>query len=643
MQQKINIKCLWIEEFTVIQLFILLVKSIFSKFIIHYDEHTASFNAVKLLNLLKKIQLGTNFYPAGLSMTIDNSQGYALTQEKLHNLDTCINDFCRHYLLDVPLRIKKMTKPYLASILHRHLTFITMVEAKIELQKYAKDYIHVLCLSRHPFNIVINKFLKKNGMIIKEVGLKDSIMFYLKPGFYLAAILFSKLVPTKGSTNIKKIRPAVWVEYNYAGFVDFAFWQNYVKTDNFEIVSYLDRSDDGLLFQATAKIENRGFKWIDLHFFSLLKLIKLQPSDFKKLFRSLCVSRVHLPLCFKFFQFEYNLWLRLYELIFRKFKVRILIQHQESFWRQAVQAEAIELAGGIMLGYNWSNYHCFPAIPTHFFPQHVYFVWGKRIYECLAKTEISAKYILPSGLWILKNIKKPKELNVLRQGLSFILAVFDGTFAYNLHNSPDAFAQFYLGVLGLIESNKNWGGIIKSKNYDYSKFLLLPKGATIVAKIEALRKEGRILLLDRHNNNPLSASAYADLSVCYGLNSAGIISGIHGSRAIHWDCAGVFYKDFYFYKDPTQQIIYLSLEEFKNAIIRASKGDKNIGDFSRWRQEFNYFDDFLAPQRVGNFIQSFMDEVLNTNDAERSLDYSVTKYIRENNIKAGIREELLCI
>ena len=49
-------------------------------------------------------------------------------------------------------------------------------------------------------------------------------------------------------------------------------------------------------------------------------------------------------------------------------------------------------------------------------------------------------------------------------------------------------------------------------------------------------------------------------------------------------------------------------------------------------QKFNYFNDLNAPYRVGRFIQTFMNEVLRTNDMEYSLEYSVKKYIEENNI-----------
>lgn len=121
------------------------------------------------------------------------------------------------------------------------------------------------------------------------------------------------------------------------------------------------------------------------------------------------------------------------------------------------------------------------------------------------------------------------------------------------------------------------------------------------------------------------------------MNSAGIVAGIHGCRAIHWDCSSWLKHPFY--KNPTQKFLYTSLDEFKKAIIDASNGDQTIGDFSAWRQKLNHFDDFKASERVGGFIQSFMDDVIKTDEAKQSLDFAVEKYIKVNNVGVDFFED----
>jgi uncharacterized protein YheU (UPF0270 family) len=69
----------------------------------------------------------------------------------------------------------------------------------------------------------------------------------------------------------------------------------------------------------------------------------------------------------------------------------------------------------------------------------------------------------------------------------------------------------------------------------------------------------------------------------------------------------------------------------------AGNGNTNIGDFSRWRQKFNYFDDFKAPERVGSFIKDFIERTIEDNgNAEEALRYAVAKYMDQNSLNADI-------
>ena len=127
---------------------------------------------------------------------------------------------------------------------------------------------------------------------------------------------------------------------------------------------------------------------------------------------------------------------------------------------------------------------------------------------------------------------------------------------------------------------------------------------------------------------------HADLSVCYGINSAGIISGLYGCNAIHWDCTG--WLDFPIYKDKNQKIIFSSTNEIKNAVKESAKGDKSIGDFSKWRKKINYFDDFRGKERMVQFIDFFMEEIIKTCDREHSLQFAAKKYMDKNGIPDDI-------
>jgi len=74
------------------------------------------------------------------------------------------------------------------------------------------------------------------------------------------------------------------------------------------------------------------------------------------------------------------------------------------------------------------------------------------------------------------------------------------------------------------------------------------------------------------------------------------------------------------------------MNETKEAIIKVSQGDKEIGDFSQWRKTINYFDDLSGRARIVQFINLFMDEIKQSDNASHSLARAVNKYRGANHI-----------
>ncbi len=624
---------IWIERFGFFGILSLLIKSILSGYTICYSEHTTSSPIGKrLLALLEKCHLLNNFRRINISLEKIKPYDHTPYYQFIENLNICFGQFCDIYLSNEPASFKNMVKNYLSrSVLYERFCFITAIETEIALKGEIKKNRHILYIVQHPLNHIIAPFLTQRGFIIKEsLNYKETVKFFIGPCYFIVAVLLSKIIPAKIKSNIFKVRPSIWVEYSPVdNFFDCTFWKQYVNTNNFDMVHYIDRNDTPIRNVPVKEIEKSGLRWIDAHSFSLIQMSKISLLTVMKYIYEIFNKSSSLPLWFKVFKFYYNFWLCTYTSIFKYYKVKVLIQHQDHFWRQEVQKKAIESSGGIMIGFHWSNYLT-SYEPVIFFPYHVYFLWGKMIYDFVQKKDNICKYIIPSGLWIIDDKKRIEELNNLSYNLNFIINIFDSSTAYYLHQTPNTLSQFYLRILQLIENNPSWGVIVKSKNwgnlYEFSK---LPDGNEIILRMHNLIHEKRLVILPG-TISPPSLLSYANLSVCYGINSAGIIAGIHGHKAVHWDCSGWLKHPFY--KDPNQKFIFETLDELEQAIIKASKGDKTIGDFSKWRQKLNYFDDFKAPERVGKFIQTFMDEVIRTDNMEHSLDFAVKRYSEENKI-----------
>lgn len=626
-EKKHSKKIIWVEQLTLPNIIFIPLQNLFCNFEIHYDKHQITPMAKVLLTLLQQLRICNNLYPTNLTLDKKENNGYGLVYQMEKNLNMCVKKFCCKFLSWESESFQNMIMSYISSFIFYRVTFITMVEARLEFQDIGSK--NIFYLPRSPFNPIIINFLKERGCQFQEslVSWKN-IKYYLRPLYLLSVFLIQKLSFKKIKNNITSIKPSIWVEYAYEAIVDCAFWHEMIDKVDFDIIYYLDRDDDPPIATIVSAIEKKGFKWIYLHFYSLVKLGNLTLSEIKELIRALLFTVRDLPFWFRVFQFEYKMWFFLYRSVFKHFKVKILIQHQEVSWIQEPQAKAIESVGGIMLGFHWSSFTYWRET-FRLVPHHIYFVWGNLFFEWLQKRGNTCRYILPSGLWIGKDKERKEELEYFAKRHKFVIAIFDSSIDYSGHQSADNLSKFYLKIIKLLEENSFWGGMVKSKNWRLDDFKFLSHGEEIISKIDFLIKQNRIIFLNRLVS-PATVASYVDLSVCYSINSAGVIAAIHGHRAVHCDSSGL--KHHPFYKDTRQQITYLDLDELERAIIRVSKGDKEIGDFSKWRKKFNYFDDFKASVRVGKFIQSFMEKS-NSNDFEKSLSLSVKEYIEENKIE----------
>ncbi|MFA5317579.1 MAG: hypothetical protein WC369_09185, partial [Dehalococcoidales bacterium] len=336
------------------------------------------------------------------------------------------------------------------------------------------------------------------------------------------------------------------------------------------------------------------------------------------------------PVWLGILRYEYDYYTSIYESVFRRYKVRILIQHQEAFWRQEAQAVAIERAGGIMVGYHWSIYTSY-LLPTHFFPQHVYFVWGKYMSELLMKKESACRYVLPSGITIVPNGRILERKDIFAKDADFVISVFDDSAGDKLFNSPGSLSEFYMRVLKIVESNPGIGCIIKSKQPIEQSLPSVPSGREILDKIGKLKAEGRLAVLD-HSVSPLVAASCSDLCVGYGINSACAIAAVVGNCAsINWGCSGL--RKHPFYKYDKDKIVFDTLDKIEEAVIRASRGDRTVGDYGYLKKQVNYFEDLSAVSRITGFMETYMKaRGAEAGDPQRLLEFAAKKYLDDNKI-----------
>ena len=155
---------------------------------------------------------------------------------------------------------------------------------------------------------------------------------------------------------------------------------------------------------------------------------RLFASDYLRLMAGFLVSLRQRHFWLALYLFHFEIRRALYLSLYKRFNVRLLFQHQEASWLQEAQKQAIESAGGIMVGLHWSNYPD-TQYPSHLNPQHVMLVWGVAHREYLQTKGNTCSYIIPCGLWVAGSGAKPEDITPPQKG-NFTLAIFDYAVGY---------------------------------------------------------------------------------------------------------------------------------------------------------------------------------------------------------------------
>lgn len=608
-------RAIWAEAVGLADVPALALASLRKGTVVRYDERRASPRAAALLRLLSRAE------PAGLSLDGEDAKGRPLFLALREDLDLCLDAFCDRACPEAPAGLRRTIKCFLAVELLGRFGFLAMA-SKAAAALGARE--NVFYLERHPANrVLLDWFDRPDARLRQSLSPRAVLRAAARP----FALLAEACLPHgPGRTSLEEPRPSVWIEYyppDIGGYASRAFWAPHMKREGVDLVFYLDRNDTPLEPATAERIERAGFSWVECR----------RPTRWARLGVGEALSflgrllRPGLgPWWFRFFLVERDLLIRLWTLVFDRFRVKVLIQHQETSWKQEVQARAVEAAGGVMVGFNWSHF-LFRREPTHMTPQHVYFTWGSAAAEWMEARGTDVRCMLPCGAWVGVGAAPLPLAGKLDPSVTFKLAVFDSNAGYDIYLTEAKLARFVDWLLGTLEAEPSWGAILKPKSPD--AYASLPGGARLMERLEALRRARRLVIAD-FELSPLAVARAADLSVCFSVNSAGMVAGADGLRVVHWDCNG--FRDQPFYATPGQKVLYASLEDMGRDLRAAASGDASVGDFSRWRRWVNRFEDERGAERVGGFFEDFLGALASGKPRDEALDGAAATYRRRHGL-----------
>ena len=529
---------------------------------------------------------------------------------------------------------QRILKSHLDSFVKKKLIIISFIKQQYENNSLERADSIDFIGETFPFDNVFYELLNKDDNINYKVWpnffrLLDRIIQFSKIFAQIVYAFFYRFC-RKDYKNNKKTSHIfeehiknIFDRYPDAGHL---FWFESSKIDPDNLVLYFDRNDQRINKNLIKKINDRQMHSINMIYpmvntNSPLKLLAETIKEIK-LFRSINLNEIDIWLT----QIKYIYFIKCFRETFKKYKCKIIHQHQEFWPKTLCMALAIRMEKGVFIWNHWSVDH-FPISYFNWGFADIIFSWGDYNDGYFNSHEFSYKYLFQTGLIagdgnykIFKTEQKKFKEN-MSDHLDLVINILDSSFGANHHNSKISMINFYKELLRKIYENKNWGGIIKSKGNSFDKII---NEEEIFNYLELLKREKRLVILPSTVKVSVSANI-SDISVCYGINSAGIISALSGSKAIYWDLPGSREHPLYYLK-KNGTLIFNSINEITQALERFVLGDEQIGNHHDCLDLFDPFRDDKGRKRVGEVISSLFSDMKNNLDIDQSLNKIKKQY-----------------
>lgn len=496
-----------------------------------------------------------------------------------------------------------------------------------------------------PVSIWLDKVLSQPGLTritfdcIKTTrlhfwpSLKFRLFVFPFPGYVLFsfACAFVSLFrrPIFSIDNEKK-QIAVFEEYIsniYSRFPEAGhlFWYEASGLDPERVILYFDRKDSPLSEKSISLIKKYHMGYIT---FSNLPVYVRKP--FQTFFRVL--SQVPVPK--KLTRESFSLWnytvyfafkLEYFRQFYRRYRCRLLHQHQEFGPSTLLKALAIRAEGGLFVWNHWSVDH-YPVAYFNYAFADLLLSWGPYNDGYFKAHNIQYKAMAQTGMIAGDNITEKDSLSgqeirkKFSQDVHFVITVLDSSCGADAPNSISTMVNFYKSLLGILTRHQSWGVVIKSKG---NNFVRLPV-PSLIEEIRSFERDRRCVVLEGQTRVSVAAMA-GDVSVCYSMNTAGIIAALAGKKSLFWNLTATVEHPLY-YLGGKGAFIFESEAQIEQALIDVELGKSGIGDLSEHLHMFDAFQDGRGRIRSGQLIAKIIKDMEAGMPADKALQNRVFEY-----------------
>ena len=416
---------------------------------------------------------------------------------------------------------------------------------------------------------------------------------------------------------------SIFNRYPEAGHL---FWFESSKIDPKDLILYFDRADFRMNRELKKNVEIHSMHTVNLihPVIQVQYPLRILIKTFKdvKFLKSLTYQEINIWLT----QIKYYFLTSCFRETFKKYKCKIIHQHQEFWPNTLAMALAIRMEKGVFIWNHWSVDH-FPVSYFNWGFADIILSWGEYNDGYFNCQSFSYKYLFQTGLIagdgnLNINLKQEKKFRKqLFKDLDLVVNILDSTCGTTHQNSFQSMIYFYKEILSKVHNNRNWGATIKSKANTFEK---IRYNKEVAHYVNLLKNENRLIILPSESKVS-SSTKISDISVCYGINTAGIIAALSGSKSIYWDLPGAIEHPLYILKKKGT-LIFSNIDEIVQALEKIALGDKNIGNHDDCLSLFDSFRDDQGRKRAGQIISTLFYDLKNNIDLEESFIKIKKKY-----------------
>ena len=321
---------------------------------------------------------------------------------------------------------------------------------------------------------------------------------------------------------------------------------------------------------------------------------------------------------------EIDYWVAFYQ----SFNVKVHVDVAGTKELYVAQNIALDLSGGVRIGWQRSEFRMEDAGEIGEFPNHVHFTWNTRGKDEAEITRSRINSVIVSGFpfdgaWQSSAVCQQLRASVTSNGARFVVALFDNSFVWYGLVSKTGVAKFYAAFLHWVLSDPQIAVLNKSKKPEILDSLKEIRPLMIQAEAT-----GRWLnLADVFGRLPSDASRGADMSVGIGISSAITEAAIAGGKGIHYDHSPKYSHSLYQW--GYEKVVFDDLDNLMASLKRYKldpTSEPDLGDHSHMMDEMDPFHDGHSGDRIGYYIGRLLASFDAGVDRDQAIQEANTQY-----------------